>query len=110
MTAELAVALLGVVTLLGGLFSVGTVALEQVRVTDAARVGARAVARGEPATTVAALSERAAGRPVTVAVGADGDLVRVTVTGRVRLALPGAPSLEVTGTASVPAEQTAVTR
>ena len=103
-------ALLGVVTLLGGLFSVGTVALEQVRVTDAARVGARAVARGEPATTVAALSERAAGRPVTVAVGADGDLVRVTVTGRVRLAVPGAPSLAVTGTASVPAEQTAVTR
>ncbi len=85
--------LLAAVTLaLVWLLSVGTA---QVRLVDAARETARAVARGEPAGDAVALGERVAppGAAITVG-GGDPVVVRATVRvsgpGGILGALPGA--------------------
>ncbi|WP_152232599.1 TadE family type IV pilus minor pilin [Georgenia ruanii] len=79
MTAELAVALPGVVLLLLVLLTAASAALTQVRVADAARAGARAAALGEPAGQVSAVAAHLAGRGVAVHVGREGGYVVVEV-------------------------------
>jgi hypothetical protein len=90
-TAELAVALPVLVTLLlAGLTAVSAVATK-LRCVDAAREAVRAEARGEPG---AAAGQRAAPGGAVVSVVPDGDLVRATVRTVVRPLggrLPGVP-------------------
>lgn len=63
--------------------------LTQVRVTDAAREGARLVARGETTATATKAAERLAPKDSKVAIDVDGPVVTVTVTNRSDIALPG---------------------
>lgn len=98
-TAELAVAMTGLVLVLSGLFAVAAVTLTQVRVTDAAGSGARAAARGEAPSAVQEVATRVAGPSATTTLGAAGDMVTVTVSKQVRLPLVGQPVLEVAASA-----------
>lgn len=78
-TAEIAVAIPAVVLLLGGLIAVIAAVAAQLRCVDAAREGARAAARGDPASAVVAIAQQAAPDGAAVSVKSDGDTVTVTV-------------------------------
>jgi Flp pilus assembly protein TadG len=93
-TAETAVVLPVLLLVLAGAVAVVTVVGAQLRCVDAAREGARAAARGEPATTVSHLVDRLAPDGAVTAVTGDAAEVRVTVT--VRLAPVGPLPLAVT--------------
>ncbi|MFE9020577.1 TadE family type IV pilus minor pilin [Streptomyces sp. NPDC007808] len=54
----------------------------QIQCVDAARTGARAAARQDPAEAVVEVAREAAPRGATVTVGREGDEVRVTVVAR----------------------------
>jgi hypothetical protein len=62
----------------------------QIQCLDAARAGARAAAREDPADAVAALARGAAPRDAKVTVSRDGSQVRVTVVAK-PAALHGLP-------------------
>ncbi|WP_026539125.1 TadE family type IV pilus minor pilin [Arthrobacter sp. 9MFCol3.1] len=85
-TAEFAVALPSVVLLLSVLLAGSAAGVMQLRVEEAARGGARAVARGAAAGEVGEIVRRLAGETADSEVTRDGDWHRVTVSGRV----PGA--------------------
>lgn len=85
-TAEFAVALPAVVLLLALLLAGSAAGVTQLRLEEAARAGARALARGEDAGAVSAIVRRLAGDSAVSAVAFDGDWLSVTVSGRV----PGA--------------------
>jgi hypothetical protein len=108
-TAETAVALPALVVVLAlAMWAVGAVTA-QLRCVDAARLGARAVARGESAQVSRAAALEAAPRGATVTVRRQGDLVVVQVRARARL--PGGwggdrTSLAVQGRAVAPLEDT----
>ncbi|MFJ6139163.1 TadE family type IV pilus minor pilin [Kitasatospora sp. NPDC092286] len=76
-TAETAVALPALVLLAAMLIWGVLAAAAQIRCVDAARVGARAAARGEP--DAAAIARSAAPPGAAVQVGVETDTVRVTV-------------------------------
>lgn len=78
-TAEIAVAIPAVVLLLGGLIAVVAAVAAQLRCVDAAREGARAAARGDPASAVVAIAQQAAPDGAAVSVSINGDTVTVTV-------------------------------
>jgi secretion/DNA translocation related TadE-like protein len=98
-TAELAVAMPAVVIVIGAVLAVGAVVGAQVRCIDAARVAARAAARGEPAGRTLAAARQAGPPGVLVELGRSGQDVVVTTRVRVELPLPGHPSLLVSGRA-----------
>ncbi|WP_330459052.1 hypothetical protein OIB37_20475 [Streptomyces sp. NBC_00820] len=79
MTAEAAVVLSVLVAftmaLVWGLLAMAA----RIQCVDAARVGARAAARQDPAEAVVQVTREAAPRGARVTVGRDGDQVRVTV-------------------------------
>ena len=79
-TAELAVALPALVLVLALALAGLDVGIAQVRCVDAARVGARLLARGEPPGKVLAEVRAAAPRGAEVGVEASGERVAVTVT------------------------------
>lgn len=85
-TAEFAVALPSVVLLLSLLLAGSAAGVTQLRVEEAARGGARAVARGAAAGEVGEIVRRLAGDTADSEVTHDGEWHRVTVSGRV----PGA--------------------
>lgn len=85
-TAEFAVALPAVIFLLALLLAGSAAGVTQLRLEEAARAGARALARGEDAGAVSTIVRRLAGDSVGSAVAFDGDWLSVTVSGRV----PGA--------------------
>lgn len=85
-TAEFAVALPSVVLLLALLLAGSAAGVTQLRVEEAARGGARALARGAAAGEVGDIVRRLAGETAGSEVALDGEWGRVTVTGRV----PGA--------------------
>lgn len=85
-TAEFAVALPAVVLLLGLLLAGSAAGVTQLRLEEAARAGARALARGEDAGAVDGIVRRLAGDSAASAVASDGGWLTVTVSGRV----PGA--------------------
>lgn len=85
-TAELAVALPSLVLVLAVALAAVDLGLAQVRCVDAARLGARLMARGEPHGAVMREVLRAAPGGAEVALDTGGGHVTVTVTGRV----PGA--------------------
>lgn len=84
-----------------------TVGIAEVRVVDAARDAARAVARGEDDTAAAGAARRTAGSDAGVTVRRGSGLVSVTVTERVSppgwLLVP-LPSVTVSSHSSVEAE------
>jgi len=101
-TAELAMVLPLLLAVTAGLVWMLTVGLAQVRVTDAAREAARAVARGDSEADAVALARRVAPDPSDVVVGRDGG--RVVVTVRSSVEGPGGllarlPGATVTGEA-----------
>jgi len=85
-TAEFAVVLPAVVLVLA--LSLGALGLawDQIRCVDAARAGARAASRGDSAGAVILAASRAAPPGAQVSVGAAGELVRVSVVSRPRVA------------------------
>lgn len=85
-TAEFAVALPSVVFLLALLLAGSAAGVTQLRFEEAARGGARALARGAGAGEVGGIVRRLAGDTAAADVTLDGEWRRVTVSGRV----PGA--------------------
>ena len=85
-TAEFAVALPAVLLLLALLLAGSAAGVTQLRLEEAARAGARALARGEDAAAVDVIVRRLAGSAAASAVASDGGWLSVTVSGRV----PGA--------------------
>lgn len=83
MTAEFAVTLPAVVLLLGLLLAGSAAGLTQLRLEEAARAGARALARGEDAAAVGGIVRQFAGDSALAAVASDGVWLRVTVSGTV---------------------------
>ncbi|MFC6079528.1 TadE family type IV pilus minor pilin [Sphaerisporangium aureirubrum] len=89
-TAEMAVGLPVVGLVLGGaLWGVVAVGV-QLECVDAARVGARAAARGEPLEEVRRVVARAVPAGAVVLVSRDAELSRVTVSATIR---PGSMAL-----------------
>lgn len=94
-TAEIAVAMPAVVVLvMGGAMAVA-VMTTQLRCVDAAREGARAAARDEPAGAVRDLAARAAPSGAEIRVLATGNRVTVSVSARPRQLLGVLPRLQV---------------
>lgn len=105
-SAELAVALPTVVFVLLAALGALMVGVDQIRCTDAARVAARAAARGDPSARVQDAGLGAAPAGATVAIRPSGDLVRVTVTSPVHGPfgwVAGAPSVQSTAVAHLEA-------
>lgn len=84
MTAEFAVALPAVLLVLGLLLAGSAAGLTQLRLEEAARAGARALARGEDQAAVLAIARQLAGDSASAAVASDGGWLSVTVSGTVR--------------------------
>ena len=103
-TAELALGLVTVLLVLAAVLSVGIVAAGQLRCVDAAGAGARAAARGDDPAAVRRLATHLAGEGARVQTTRDGDVVRVSVTRRVVLPVPGRPRLGLRATASARVE------
>jgi TadE-like protein len=103
-TAETAVALpaLVLVVVLGG-WLLAAVAAE-VRCVDAAREGARAIARGDPTSLAVTVAARAAPRGAHVTVRREGGEVVVEVRARVGTTVGPAVGVRVGATARAPAE------
>ncbi|HZI96750.1 MAG TPA: TadE family type IV pilus minor pilin [Actinomycetales bacterium] len=99
-TAEVAVAMTGVVLLLGGVLGAAAVAATHVRVGDAAGAGARAAARGDAPAAVLATTRRVAGPGAEADVTRSGDLLTVRASAPVRVPLVGTPVLVVRASAS----------
>ena len=100
-TAEFAVVLPAVVLVLA--LSLGAIGLawDQIRCVDAARAGARAASRGDSPGAVILVASRAAPSDAVVSVGTSGDLVRVSVVSRPRVAAGLLPAwLHASSTAS----------
>lgn len=100
-TAEFAVVLPAVVLVLA--LSLGALGLawDQIRCVDAARAGARAASRGDSPGAVILVASRAAPSDAVVSVGTSGDLVRVSVVSRPRVAAGLLPAwLHASSTAS----------
>lgn len=82
-TAEFAVALPAVLLLFGFLLAGSAAAMTQLRLEEAARAGARALARGEDVATAAGIVRRLAGEQATSTVESDGEWLAVTVSAKV---------------------------
>ncbi|WP_426226563.1 TadE family type IV pilus minor pilin [Pseudarthrobacter sp. DSP2-3-2b1] len=82
-TAEFAVALPAVLLLLALLLAGAAGGVTQLRLEEAARAGARALARGEDPAAVEGIVRTLAGPSATASVAADGEWLSVTVADRV---------------------------
>jgi Flp pilus assembly protein TadG len=82
-TAEFAVALPAVLLLLAMLLAGSAAGLTQLRLEEAARAGARALARGEDTGAVEGIVRQVAGNSASAAINADGEWLSVTVSGRI---------------------------
>jgi Flp pilus assembly protein TadG len=99
-TAETAVALPALVLVLAVLLGAATAGMTQLRLEQAARAGAREVARGEPAGSVEATVRRLAGPGAEFAVAGDGSWTSVTVSSGVTGPFPEFFDLRLSATAS----------
>ena len=82
-TAEFAVALPAVLMLLAMLLAGSAAGITQLRLEEAARAGARALARGDEPPAVEGMVRKLAGATASSAVVADGEWLSVTVSDRV---------------------------
>ncbi|MFJ9040944.1 TadE family type IV pilus minor pilin [Streptomyces sp. NPDC102406] len=103
-TAEAAVVLPVLVAFTMALIWALLAASAQIRCVDAARAGARAVARQEPRGAAIGAAREAAPSGARIEVGREGDLVRVTV--RARSTGPGPLGVELGAQAVAVAEET----
>jgi Flp pilus assembly protein TadG len=78
-TAEFAVALPAVLLLLALLLAGASAGVTQLRLEEAARAGARALARGEDPAAVQGIVRTLAGTSAMASVGTDGEWLSVTV-------------------------------
>ncbi len=99
-TAETAVVLPVLLVVLAAAVAAVVLVGAQLRCVDAAREGARAAARGEPAAVVRDLAGRAGPAGATVVTAATGDRVQVTVSARVQPLGPLPLALTVAATAT----------
>lgn len=104
-TAETAVALPVLVAVTLAMVWLLTLGVAQMKVTDAAREAARALARGEPADRAVTLAEQAA-PGATVTIEDDGGMVVVTV--RQGVSPPGGVLTGAFGVAEVRSSATAL--
>ena len=104
-TAELAVAIPAVVLVLAVCLAGLGAVIDQVRCVDAARLGARAAARGDSPARVRALTARAAPQGAQVSIGSAGGAVRVVVTATTGGWAGFVPSWSLLATATTPVEQ-----
>jgi Flp pilus assembly protein TadG len=81
-TAEFAVALPAVLMLLAMLLAGSAAGITQLRLEEAARASARALARGEDPAVVDGIVRKLAGATASSVVAADGEWQRVTVSDR----------------------------
>lgn len=88
-TAELAVALPGLMLLLVLLAGGGAAAVAQLRLEEAARAAARSLARGEPPAVAESEAHRLAGDSVGVSISSDGGFGVVRLTAAVPGPLAG---------------------
>lgn len=92
-SAELAITIPALVAVLALCLTGLGLAVDQIRCVDAARIGVRAAARGEPIEAVQEAALRVAPDGATANVVVDGDRVRVTVEAPARHRyLPGLPA------------------
>ncbi|MDV8147154.1 TadE family type IV pilus minor pilin [Arthrobacter sp. B10-11] len=82
-TAEFAVALPAVLLLLALLLAGSAAGITQLRLEEAARAGARALARGEDAGAVQGIVRQLAGASASSSIVAEGEWLSVTVSGKV---------------------------
>lgn len=82
-TAEFAVTLPAVLLLLALLLAGSAAGITQLRLEEAARAGARALARGDGHAVVDGIVRRLAGDGASAAVSEDGEWINVTVSARV---------------------------
>lgn len=82
-TAEFAVVLPAVLLLLALLLAGAASGVTQLRLEEAARAGARALARGEDPAAVQGIVRTLAGTSATASVAADGEWLSVTVADKV---------------------------
>lgn len=106
-TAEVAVTIPSVVLLLAIVLAAVDLGVAQVRCVDAARTGARLVARAEPPAEVAGQIRAAAPRAAVIAVDSSGGVVRVRVSapapsGLARIGIHDGPSAEAVAQIEVP--------
>ncbi|MEE2039769.1 TadE family type IV pilus minor pilin [Nocardiopsis sp. CT-R113] len=99
-TVEAALTLPSLLLVLAVSFGAVQAASAQLACADAARVGARALARGEHDDRARTLALTAAPRDADVHLSEDGDTARVTVRAELRLG-PIASPLVVDGSAAV---------
>ncbi|MFI7243238.1 TadE family type IV pilus minor pilin [Streptomyces qinglanensis] len=97
MTAEAAVVIPALVLLVAGLLWGLMAAVARIQCVDAARAGARAAARGEPAEDVRRAARAAAPPGARVETAREGELVRVAV--RARTVGPGPLTVELSSEA-----------
>ena len=100
-TVEAALTLPSLMLVLAVAFGAVQAASAQLACTDAARVGARALARGEHDDRARALALTAAPRGADVHLSEDGTTARVTVRVQLRLGAWIAPPLTLDGSAAV---------
>ncbi|MFJ4029623.1 TadE family type IV pilus minor pilin [Paenarthrobacter sp. NPDC089989] len=103
-TAEFAVALPAVVLLLAFLLAGGAAGLTQLRLEEAARAGARALARGESNSAVSGIVQRSAGEGAAAGIASDGGWVRLEASARVGGALGMLIPWTLSATADAPQE------
>ena len=104
-TAEFAVVLPVLALMLAAVLAASSAGVAKLRCIDAARSAARLAARHEPAAATLAAARSAAPRGAVIGLSAAGDLVRVQVTARVQLPLPGRPTVELGATSVAQLEQ-----
>ncbi|WP_174552359.1 TadE family type IV pilus minor pilin [Microtetraspora niveoalba] len=83
-TAEAAVGLPALVAVLGAALWAVALVSAQLACVDAARAGARAAARGEPAAAVRAAAALSAPHGAEITVSIAGEMARVTISAQVR--------------------------
>lgn len=103
-TAEFAVVLLAFVVVLAMTLFAAAIAISHVQTQEAARLGARAAARGDSMASVRDTAVRAA-PGATIRVERDGVDVLVTVSTSVRIPVVGVPLGPMTVTSQSIAEQ-----
>ena len=100
-TAELAVALPAVVLLLITIIAIAAAFGTQIRVSDAARTGARLYSLGQPREQVVAAISTMAGAGATVEITADGQWATVEVQRHLRIGPANLGPFRLAGTAVV---------
>ena len=103
-TAEFAVALPAVLLLLALLLAGSAAGITQLRLEEAARAGARALARGDGHAAVDGIVRRLAGDGASAVVSEDGEWIKVTVSARVASPLGSLIPWRLSATASARGE------